>query len=184
MKRSRWLAGSAGLAAFGAPLACVIAADYQSAEQAQRALFPQALKFESLPLALDAGQQRAIAALAGVQPRHGTLRVFRAMAGQQLLGHVFVDEVIGRQDLITYAVGIDVTGKLTPVEILAYRESHGGEIRNPKWRAQFAGRDDLARLRFQSDIRNIAGATLSCQHVTQGVRWLMSLWQTTLQSGT
>jgi Na+-translocating ferredoxin:NAD+ oxidoreductase RnfG subunit len=94
---------------------------------------------------------------------------------------VFVDEVIGRQDLITYAIGIDAAGQLTAVEILAYRESHGGEIRNAKWRAQFAGKGDLGQLRFQTDIRNIAGATLSSQHVTQGVRWLMSLWQTALK---
>jgi Na+-translocating ferredoxin:NAD+ oxidoreductase RnfG subunit len=184
MKRCSWLAGGAGLAAFAAPVACVFAADYQSAEQVQRTLFPQALEFESVPLTLNAQQQSAIITLAGVQPRHGSLRVYRAMRGSQLLGHVFIDEVIGRQDLITYAVGIDASGKLTPVEILAYRESHGGEIRTPKWRAQFAGRDDLAHLRFQSDIKNIAGATLSSQHVTQGVRWLLSLWQTTLRSAT
>ena len=147
-------------------------------------MFPRAEAFAPVALTLTADQQRVTTTLAGPQPRHGRLEVFRAMAGPQLLGHVFVDEVIGRQDLITYAVGVDVNGKLTAVEILAYRESHGGEIRSAKWRAQFSGLDDLAHLRFQSDIKNIAGATLSSQHVTQGVRWLMALWQTMLQTGT
>jgi Na+-translocating ferredoxin:NAD+ oxidoreductase RnfG subunit len=160
----------------------VIAADYQTVEQAQRALFPLAANFERVPVTLSAEQQRDITALAGQQPRHGSLRVFRASTGGQLLGHVLVDEVIGRQDLITYAVGIDPTGKLSTIEILSYRESHGGEIRNPKWRAQFAGRDDLAQVRFQSDIKNIAGATLSSQHVTQGVRWLWAFWHTVVAS--
>jgi Na+-translocating ferredoxin:NAD+ oxidoreductase RnfG subunit len=146
----------------------------------QRVLFPLAANFDNVAVTLNADQQRAIAALAGQQPRHGSLKVIRASTGGQLLGYVLVDEVIGRQDLITYAVGIDMTGKLSAVEILAYRESHGGEIRNSRWRAQFAGRDDLAHLRFQSDIKNIAGATLSSAHVTQGVRWLMALWQTAL----
>ncbi len=35
---------------------------------------------------------------------------------------------------------------------------------------------------MQTDIKNIAGATLSCGHVTQGVRWILALWQVALQS--
>lgn len=173
--------GGAGLAALAVP-AIVISADYQSVEQVQRTLFPLAGNYDPVQLALTAEQRQAIAALAGSQPGHGTLRVYRAIGGQrQLLGHVIIDEVIGRQDLITYALGIDTAGKLSAIEILSYRESHGSEIRNARWRAQFAGRDDLAHVRFKSDIKNIAGATLSSQHVTQGVRWLMALWQTALK---
>jgi len=33
----------------------------------------------------------------------------------------------------------------------------------------------------QTDIKNIAGATLSCEHVTAGVRWLVALWQVALR---
>jgi Na+-transporting NADH:ubiquinone oxidoreductase subunit NqrC len=65
-----------------------------------------------------------------------------------------------------------------PVEILDYRESHGGEIRNTRWLAQFAGRSSTDALRFRTDIKNIAGATLSSEHVTAGVRRLLALWQT------
>ena len=111
----------------------------------------------------------------------GCLRAWRALQGDQLLGFVFVDEVIGKEDFITYAVGIDAHGRLAPPEVLAYRESHGGEIRNAAWRQQFAGREGLGQLRVQTDIKNIAGATLSCQHVTEGVRWLVALWQVALQ---
>jgi hypothetical protein len=93
------------------------------------------------------------------------------------LGHVFMDEVIGRQNLITYAVGIDADGALRNLEIMAYRESHGGEVRNPAWREQFNGRSSLDQLRFRTDIKNISGATLSSEHVTEGVRWLVALWQ-------
>jgi Na+-translocating ferredoxin:NAD+ oxidoreductase RnfG subunit len=120
---------------------------------------------------------QALLARAGPQPPHGTLRVWSAMCAGVLLGHVFVDEVIGRQSLITYAVGIDTDGALGNLEILAYRESHGSEIRNAAWRGQFMHRDALEKLRFRTDIKNISGATLSSEHVTQGVRWLLALWQ-------
>ena len=103
------------------------------------------------------------------------------MRGNDVLGYVFVDEVLGRQDMITYAVGIDATGKSSAIEVLSYRESHGGEIRGTAWRNQFDGRQGLGHLRFGTDIKNIAGATLSCEHVTQGVRWVTALWQVTLR---
>ena len=181
MKRTAWLLGAPAFAGILAPAPPAIAADYLSAEAAQRQFFPQAERFEELTLSLTPQQRQAIATLAGAQPSHGRIQVWRAMRDGKPVGHVFVDEVIGRQDFITYAVAIDSTGKLSPVEILTYRESHGGEVRNKAWRKQFAGRDSMAQLQFARDIKNIAGATLSSEHVTQGVRWLLALWQTSLK---
>jgi len=131
-------------------------------------------------LALNPEQKQKVAALAGPQPPHRSLRVWKAMHGGDLLGYVLVDEVVGRQDFITYATSIDVAGKLGTLEVLAYRESHGGEIRSDAWRRQFNGRQSLEQLRFRTDIKNIAGATLSCEHVTRGVRWLVALWEVAL----
>ncbi len=158
------------------PVVC--AADYLSVDAARAAIFPQADAFEEIALALDPAQRAALLARAGPQPVHGVIRVFRATRAGVLLGHVFIDEVIGRQSLIGYALGIDAQGAIGELAIMAYRESHGGEIRNAAWRAQFAHRNDLAQLEFRKDIKNISGATLSCEHVTQGVRWLLALWQT------
>jgi Na+-translocating ferredoxin:NAD+ oxidoreductase RnfG subunit len=170
------------MAAFVVPPAQVaIAADYMSIETAQRGLFAQAERFDEIVLALNAAQKQSVTDLAGPQPPHRSLRAWKAVRGNDVLGYVFVDEVLGRQDMITYAVGIDPSGKMSPLEVLSYRESHGGEIRGTAWRNQFDGREGLQHLRFGTDIKNIAGATLSCEHVTQGVRWVAALWQVTLR---
>jgi FMN-binding domain len=163
------------------PAPVVVAADYLSIEAAQTAIFPQADGFQEVLLARSPEQMQSLLARAGPQPPHGRVRIWTATRGGVLLGHVFVDEVIGRQSLITYALGIDTHGALGTLEILSYRESHGGEIRNAAWRAQFAHRDALEHLRFRTDIKNISGATLSSEHVTQGVRWLLALWQSALR---
>jgi len=42
--------------------------------------------------------------------------------------------VIGKHELITYAVGIGSDGAVRGVEILDYRETRGGEVRDPRWR--------------------------------------------------
>lgn len=163
------------------PAAIVVAADYLSLDAAQKAVYPDADAFQEVVVRQTAEQINALLALAGPQPPHGTIRIFKATRNGSVLGHVFVDEVIGRESLITYAIGIDADGALRNLEIMSYRESHGGEVRNPGWRAQFDHRDSLDQLRFRTDIKNISGATLSSEHVTQGVRWLLALWQATLR---
>ena len=175
----RWV-GALGALAAATPVPVVIATEYLSIDAAQKALFPQADRFNEVVLSLSPAQRDRVAALAGPQPLHRSLRAFRAFHRDQPLGFVFIDEVIGKEDFITYAVAIDASGRLSAPEVLAYRESHGGEIRTAAWRQQFAGRQGLDQLRVQTDIKNIAGATLSCQHVTEGVRWLAALWQVAL----
>jgi len=163
-----------------APFQHASAAIYASAEEAQREMFPDATSFEAVALNLSEAQLQEVARAAGPQAGHGALQVWTARQGAEVLGHVFVDEVIGREDFITYAVGIRADGRLLPVRVLEYRESHGGEIRNQRWLAQFAGRSKLQELRFGTDIKNIAGATLSSEHVTAGVRRILALRQTAL----
>ena len=173
-----WAAALAALAA--APVQVVVATEYLSIEAAQRALFPRADQFREVVLALSPEQRDKVAALAGPQPPHRSIRAFKALRGEEVAGYVLVDEVIGKEDFITYAVGLDASGRLQALEVLAYRESHGGEIRSESWRHQFDGRTGLGQLQVTTDIKNIAGATLSCAHVTQGVRWLVALWQVAL----
>ncbi len=70
----------AGLAA--APVQVVVATEYLSLEAAQKALFPQADEFREVVLALSAEQRYQVAALAGPQPPHRSIRAFRALQGR------------------------------------------------------------------------------------------------------
>lgn len=140
--------------------ASAFAVNYLSPEQAARLMFPDADRFDTQTL-LPAGSSRALG-----------VRVARR--GDAVLGYVVLDDVIGKVELISYAVGIATDGSVRQVEILAYRESHGGEIRLPAWRKQFIGKTAAAPLRIGEDIANISGATLSCTHVTDGVRRIVA----------
>ncbi|HVL46131.1 MAG TPA: FMN-binding protein [Acidovorax sp.] len=146
-----------------------LAVDYLNVEQAQKLMFPQADAFELRDLPLDAALSRQLAA-AGVRPLVPLLQVRLARQGGAVLGFVVVDEVIGKFERITYAVGVEADGRVRQVEVLSYRESHGHEIRLPAWRKQFVGKTAASPLRVGDDIANISGATLSCTHVTEGVR--------------
>jgi len=101
---------------------------------------------------------------------------WKAQAGDKLLGLFVVDHVIGKHLYIDYAVALDPTGRVTRVEILQYRESYGGEVREPGWLAQFVGKTSGSPLKVGGDIRNISGATLSSLHVTEGVKRILATY--------
>ena len=107
----------------------------------------------------------------GVKVYPGALRAWKADEG-----YFFVDAVIGKHDLINYAVALKPDGNVRQVEILEYREAYGGEVRNARWRAQFVGRHHGDPVQIGKDIQNISGATLSCQHVTDGIRRLLATY--------
>ena len=86
-----------------------------------------------------------------------------------------VDGVIGKFEMIDFAVGITPDSKIRNVEILTYRESHGYEVKLPAWRKQFVGKGKTDKLRVDEDINNISGATMSATHVTDGVRRIVAI---------
>jgi hypothetical protein len=154
----------------------VFAAVFMDMEQAQKVLCPSADGFELMPLSWDDNQLATLAKLSDTRvPRHFNPKCWRAMAGGRAVGWVLSDRVVGKYDLIDYAAGFDAQGVAMGIEILAYRESHGAEIRQTGWRKQFVGKKGPAAMRFPDDIRNISGATLSCQHVTEGMQRLSAV---------
>ena len=143
---------------------------YMSVEQAQALMF-RAQTLTPLPLTLSAAEMQAIERDSGVKVHPGSLRAWKADDG-----YFFVDAVIGKHDLITYAVALNSDGKVRQVEILEYREAYGNEVRNARWRAQFDGRRHGDPVQIGQDIQNLSGATLSCQHVTDGIRRLLATY--------
>jgi len=142
---------------------------YLTVEQAQQLLFPGA-EFVADNRTITPEQEREIERASGVSVRNRTLNLWRVSTG----GWFIVDQVIGRHDNIPYAIGLDVDGAVRGIEILEYRESYGGQIREPLWRAQFIGKRNGAPLALKRDIQNISGATLSCRHIADGVKRLLA----------
>jgi hypothetical protein len=101
---------------------------------------------------------------------------WRAQAGDKLIGLFVVDHVIGKHLYIDYAVSLDTSGRVMRVDILQYRESYGGEVREGGWLAQFIGKTSGSPLKVGSDIRNVSGATLSSLHVTEGVKRILATY--------
>ena len=157
------------------------AAEYLTVPQAQQLLFAEADRFVDAAVELSDDQRKAIENKSGVRQRWKKQAVWRAEKAGQLLGWFIVDEVVGKHEFITYAAGLTPDGKVRGIEILAYRETHGYQVRNPEWRHHFEGKTLADPFKLEQDIPNIAGATLSCKNVTNGVKRLLALQQVALR---
>jgi len=144
---------------------------YLSVEQAQALMFPGAT-FAADARTLTKDQVRAIEKASDVNVRNTTLQLWRVSTG----GWFIVDEVVGKHDFIPFALALNADGSVKGIEILEYRESYGDQIRDPAWRRQFSGKQYGAKLKLAGDIQNISGATLSCRHMTDGIKRLLATY--------
>lgn len=149
---------------------------YFTIPAAQQALFPGAQMIDR-SIALNGAQRKAIARAAGAPGYDKIQRIWEAREAGKRVGWFIVDRVIGKHEYITYALALTPDGAVRGLEILDYRETYGGQVRNANWRRQFAGKRAGQSLRLGSDIKNISGATLSSRHITDGVRRLLVTWQ-------
>ncbi len=149
-----WIKWTAPAAAVVSISSAAHAVQYLTIPQAQKLAFPSATQF--------------------VEAQPG--RAWKAEAGGRLIGLFVFDHVIGKHLYIDYTVALDPAGRILRVDILQYRESYGGEVRQASWLAQFVGKTSASPLTVDQDIRNISGATLSSHHVTEGVKRILATY--------
>ncbi len=147
---------------------------YFTGDAVKRALFPGATRFIDRSITLNKAQIASITKAAATRVNAATITVFDAYGAGGKIGTLFIDKVYGKHEFITYALALDASGAVHGVEVMDYRESYGDQIRLPKWRAQFSGRRSGQPLQIDKQIKNISGATLSCVHITEGVRRLLA----------
>ena len=150
---TKWLQWTAPVLALASIASPAYATQYVDISEAQKRAFPAATRF------VEQGG-----------------RVWKAQAGDRVLGLFVVDHVVGKHLYIDYAVALDPGGRVQRVDILQYRESYGGEVRDSSWLSQFVGKSSASPLKVGQDIRNISGATMSSHHVTEGVKRIVSAY--------
>ena len=176
MQKSRWIwlpFAQVPIALF-APAS--YGATYLTVEQAQQAIFPGEKLSQSF-INLTNQQVQEIERRSDTNVRRKQVQLWKSANG----GFFIVDEVVGKHEYITYAADLNPDGTVKQIEIMTYLESYGYEIRNADWRAQFVGKNSSAPLKLDKDIKNISGATLSCRHITEGVKRILATYEFALK---
>jgi Na+-transporting NADH:ubiquinone oxidoreductase subunit NqrC len=162
-----------GLAALSQPAR---ATTYFTSATVRQALFPSATQFIDRSVTLTSEQAKAISKASSARVSKSKISAWEARGASGKLGTMFIDQVYGKHEFITYAVALGPDGDVRQIEIMDYRETYGDQIRIPKWRAQFTGKRHGQPLKFTQEIKNISGATLSCLHITDGVRRVLATY--------
>ena len=157
--------------------AIVEARIYLSITQVQDIFFPKEV-FNKNPILVDDDLQKKLRVISGVRHPFKGDRIWKTENGSWII----VDEVLGKHEMITYAVAINSKGVILGVEIMEYVESYGYEIKNKEWRKQFIGKTANHPIQLNQDIQNISGATLSAKHVTDGIKRVMAFYDLALKS--
>jgi hypothetical protein len=167
-----------GLAIATAPIIAQ-AKIYVSVEQAQKILIPNKPLIKN-PIIITDELQDKMRSASSIRYPFQRDRIWRAADGSWFI----VDEVVGKHEMITYAVALNPSGVVTGIEILEYVESYGYEVAEANWRKQFVGKTASDPIKLNQDIQNIGGATLSCKHLTDGVKRVAVLYDIALKNQT
>lgn len=140
----------------------------------RKSMFPTASQFIDRSLTLTPVQVKSIKKAASAFVLKNKVLVWDVMGATGKIGTLFIDQVYGKHEFITYALALGPDGEVTRIEVMDYRETYGEQVRNQNWRAQFSGKRYGQPIFLNKQIKNISGATLSCIHLTEGVRRLLA----------
>jgi Na+-translocating ferredoxin:NAD+ oxidoreductase RnfG subunit len=96
--------------------------------------------------------------------------LYVARSADHIDGYALFDREIGQHEYIDFATFFDRDGRVTRVEVVAYREPYGEGIRSKRFRKQFVGKEAASGFRPGHDIDVISGATLSARAMAKAVK--------------
>lgn len=143
---------------------------YLTEAQAFAWAFPEADRREAISFSLTEPDRAALSKELGKPEPPGTLVFQRFWKGEALLGHAFVQEVMGKHEPITFITVLGADGRVTKTAVMVYREARGGEVAQERWLKQFVGKRGSDPVRVGRDLVNYAGATISSHAVATGVK--------------
>ncbi len=139
-------------------------------EDALAKVFPDADRVVELRHLLSRDELAGIEDALGARLDEGGFYLYAGLADGTPRRFAAIVSQIGKVRPITHIVAVDPDGEVADVAVMIYRESHGDEVADERFMAQYRGKSIDDPVRIDHDIINIAGATLSGHAICRGVR--------------
>jgi hypothetical protein len=133
-------------------------------------LFPKSEHVTFTTFVLTPAQKARVERRLGYTLPKDRYTIFEATTGGAVDGYAVVDDELGQHQPITFATRLSARAVVERVEIMVYREPRGDEVRDARFRAQFAGKTARSPLRLRQDIDAVSGATTSSASIAVGVK--------------
>ena len=134
-----------------------------------------------LKVKLDAGQRTQLETRLGRPLPKPEYAFFVATSTGQADGYALFDDQLGQHEPISFATFFDADGRITRVEVVAYREPFGDGIRAERFRKQFVGRSAKSQFRAGTDIDAISCSTISSRSLCVNVGLAALLLETSVR---
>lgn len=97
-------------------------------------------------------------------------------AAGAVVGYAVVDEEVGQHEPISFAILLSPDLVVQRVEVMAYREAYGAEIRSPRYLKQWIGKRAAdVDVKGAKGVDAVSGATLSSRSTVHVVRRALAL---------
>jgi len=142
--------------------------DLQTIEEAQQRLYPDA-KLSPFEFRLTPEQFSQLKNEYKVPAFRPLFRGWNVEGG----GCIYIDQVYGLNDIVTYLIAIGTDSKVRGVEILTCADGYC-DLYAPQWRGALVG---LAHGRWDptKTVPMVSGSTLSATHVAEGVKKILAV---------
>lgn len=155
---------------------------FMTKEEALAWAFPGADRVDSESFVLTDDQVARVEARSRSKVASKLVTLYTGVKDGAPLGYAFIDVHTVRTLPEAFLVVLSPEGEVRRLRVLAFHEPR--EYMPPdRWLEQFEGKDGGAPLRLQRDIHGIAGATLSSQAVTGGIRRALALHEILVRQG-
>jgi len=158
--------------------ASVVAADHVFLHEADapRAMFPSSTRATRKALELSDSELDGLGKLLGRRIESKTYPYLDVGDDRESIGSIFLLDVIGQSQPITFAVAVGKDGTVQDVRVMVYREPHGDEIEDRRFRKQFIGKALKDPIALGKDVDAITGATISSRSEAFAVKKSLALF--------
>lgn len=175
MKRTIGTIVASSAMAMMAPRPALADQTYLRESEAPRVLFPESTGSGQKTLELSDAELHALSRKLERQIELRRYKYLEVSNQAGTLGSIFVLDVIGQSQPITFAVGVAKDGSVRDLQVMVYREPHGEEVREARFRRQFNGKRLSDPLVLGKDIDAISGATISSRSAAYATRKALAL---------
>jgi hypothetical protein len=145
-----------------------VAFDVQTLEEAQQRLAPGA-KLTPADFKLTPEQFAQLKQQYAVPAIRPAVKAWRVDTG----GWLFLDQVYGLNDIVTYLVAVGDDGKVRGLEVLVCADGYC-DVFTREWRARLVGASH-GKWMPEELVPIVSGATLSTTHIAEGVKKILAI---------
>ena len=148
---------------------------YLTEDRALKLVFPRSQNIRSENQSLSPVQRASVERKLRYRLAAGTYRIYLGETGDSVDGYAMIMNEVGKEEPITFIVGVTPEFRVSRIALMVFRESRGWEVEDARFTNQFRGKSAGDALQVGVDVVGVTGATLSSRAFCKGAKKAVAL---------